>query len=410
MTEAQRKEITEAGVIHQFLDPLLEALGWPINDPARYKYELGTLAGRPDMTLFPEQGGTIFVEAKRFGAIKELEQARKTIAGIVTPGQLALPGMATDRTEEEQQAINYAFKNGATWAILTNFEKLRLFNARRDWLVLSFERPSAYLDELDLLWQLSYTSVCRGGLDALSNQRHREDVDTDYLNFINEWRQKLAQDLIARPDDNPWAFTPNGRVNLADLRAVVQRVLDRLVVIRFAEDHLIAPAGTLYSLYELHKTNPYTFTLSEFFKQFYRRFDQAHNSALFAPDLADQAVFSDQVLGGLIQKLYEARYRAMSADIMGNTYEQYLGKTLAQSDGNVVTVDNLETRKKQGSYYTPQVIVRYLVDNALGRYLYGTANGQPDGQPLPDGQSKTAADVRGLRVLDAACGAPRGAV
>jgi hypothetical protein len=69
---------------------------------------------------------------------------------------------------------------------------------------------------------------------------------------------------------------------------------------------------------------------------------------------------------------------------MGNTYEQYLGKTLVQVGGAVVTADNLETRKKQGSYYTPQVIVRYLVDNALGRHLYGTADGKPDGAPLPD--------------------------
>ena len=53
--------------------------------------------------------------------------------------------------------------------------------------------------------------------------------------------------------------------------------------------------------------------------------------------LADQAVVSDAVLGELTAKLYEARYRALSADIMGNTYEQYLGKTLVQVGGAVVT-------------------------------------------------------------------------
>ena len=89
---------------------------------------------------------------------------------------------------------------------------------------------------------------------------------------------------------------------------------------------------------------------------------------------------------------------------MGNTYEQYLGKTLAQQGATVVTVDNLETRKKQGSYYTPQVIVRYLVDNSLGRFLYGTENGRPDGKPLPGERRKTAAEIRTLRLLDMACG------
>jgi hypothetical protein len=131
---------------------------------------------------------------------------------------MTLPGMATDRTAEEQQAINYAFKNGATWAILTNFEKLRLFNARRDWLVLSFERPDAFLEEFELLWQLSYESVLEGRLDILSSQRHRKDVDTDYLNFINEWRERLAEDIVSRPSENGWVFDW-GRVNLKDLRS-----------------------------------------------------------------------------------------------------------------------------------------------------------------------------------------------
>lgn len=402
--EGERKTLSEASVVHQFLDPLFAALGWPVADPTRYKYELNTLAGRPDMTLIPESGGLIFVEAKRFGIIEMLAQARKTLAGTITPGQLALPGMATDRTPQEQQAINYAFQNGGTWAILTNFERLRLFNARRDWLVLSFEEPDAFLDNFDLFWLLSYENVVSGRLDDLSNQRHREDVDANYLDFINTWRQRLAQNVLERPLQNPWAFDEQGQVKLAELRAVVQRVLDRLVVVRFAEDHLVIPAGTLYSFYEMRQRNPYTFSLSQFFQELYRRFDEYHNSALFAPHPADQASFADDVLSSLIHKLYEARYRSMTPDIMGNTYEQYLGKTLVLGHQRIETADNLETRKKQGSYYTPQVIVRYLVDNSLGRYLYGTANGQPDGEPLPDETRKTSAGIKELRLIDPACG------
>lgn len=238
LSESDRATLSEANVVHQFVEPLLTALGWPVKDPQRFKYELNTYAGRPDMTLIPDSGGVIFVEAKRFGIIERLAQARKTLSGVVTPGQLALPGMAVDRTPQEQQAINYAFQNGGTWAILTNFEKLRLFNARRDWLVLSFEEPRAYLDDFDLFWLLSYENVLNGRLDDLSEQRHREDVDATYLDFINQWRQRLAQDVLERPFQNPWAFDENGAVRLAELRAVVQRVLDRLVVVRFAEDQI----------------------------------------------------------------------------------------------------------------------------------------------------------------------------
>jgi hypothetical protein len=407
LDDETRADLTESSVITQFIEPLLRALGWPIEDPERYAKELHTQAGRPDLTLFPEAGGTIFVEAKRFGVIKELKEARQTVAGIVTPGQLTLPGMAADRTPQEQQAINYAFENNATWAILTNFEKLRLFNARRDWLVLSFEKPMAYLDQFDYLWQLSYESILTGELDRLSNQRHREDVDADYLSFINEYRELLARDAITHPGANRWAFVERtDRVDLPVLRDVVQRFLDRLVVVRFAEDHFVLKPGTLRDLIEANRNSDYGFSLNTVMRQFFRRFDDLHDSALFAldPILDEQAEFSEDLVAGLVDKLYEARYRAMTPDIMGNTYEQYLGTTLVQIDGQVETRANLETRKKQGSYYTPQVIVRYLVDNSLGRYLYGTANGKPDGDPVEGEHPKSPADIQDLRVLDPACG------
>ena len=405
LSAEDRKTMSEASVVRQFVDRLLEeVLGWPIKDPQRYKYEMHTQAGRPDLTLFPEKGGVIFVEAKRFGIIKQLEEARYTVSGVITPGQMALPGMATDRTAEEQQAINYAFANGGTWAILTNFEKLRLFNAKRDWLVLSFEEPTAYLREFDQLWQLSYQNVLNGSLDALSNQRYARDIDSTYLDFINEWRLKLAQDIAKRKSVNRWAVNTDGSLKLTELRAVVQRFLDRLVIARFAEDWLVIPAGTVRDFHELRQRNPYSFTLDKQLDQFFRQFDERHNSALFAYGLVDKANFSDGVLLPLLDKLYEVRYRAMPADILGNTYEQYLGKALALQNGSVTTRDNLETRKKQGSYYTPQVIVQYIVDNSLGRYLYGTANGKPDGEPLPDETRKTSTDIRELRVLDSACG------
>ena len=85
------------------------------------------------------------------------------------------------------------------------------------------------------------------------------------------------------------------------------------------------------------------------------------------------------MLTPLIEKLYEARFRAMPADIIGNTYEEYLSKTIVLEDGVITIRDNLETRKAQGSYYTPQYIVEFIVDHTLGRYLYGTQNGKPNG-------------------------------
>ena len=385
-----------------FIDRLFrDALGWPTNDITRYEREKSMPnRKRVDRILNLDNGDKIFIEAKRFGIIDELSDE-----WTVRPGQMALPGMATDRTQEEQQAINYAFENDWTWAILSNFERFRLFNARRDWLVFSFEVPRAYEQDFELLWQLSWDNMHQGSLEALNNQRWTKDVDTDYLAFINEQREQLAIDITRRRHQNPWAYADDGMLRLDLLRKVVQRFLDRLVIVRFAEDHYVIPSRTLQRFYELRRENSYyTHELRHYLHDFFRRFDQEHNSALFAPSEVDEAQFSDEALLPLIKKLYEARFRAMPADIIGNTYEQYLGKTLVDDDGAVAIRDNLETRKKQGSYYTPQYIVRYIVDHSLGRYLYGTRNGRPNGIRLRGETRKTSADIRGLRILDSACG------
>ncbi|MDQ7034534.1 MAG: hypothetical protein Q9P01_06780 [Anaerolineae bacterium] len=204
------KALSESSVVQLYVEPLLEhVLGWPIRDSDRYLKEVHTAVGRPDLRLTAENDEVIYVEAKRFGVIEKLEkiEAPRYIAEIqrlesirnmrmtdaIGPQQMALPSMAIDRTKEEQQAINYAFKNGGQWAILTNFERLRLFNARRDWLVLSFESPAAFLQDFDLLWEISYERILAGSLDYLSNQRYRENIDPNYLRLINTWRMELAQ-------------------------------------------------------------------------------------------------------------------------------------------------------------------------------------------------------------------------
>ena len=40
LDDSFRKSTTEAGVVHQFITPQLDALGWPVHDPMRFKYEL----------------------------------------------------------------------------------------------------------------------------------------------------------------------------------------------------------------------------------------------------------------------------------------------------------------------------------------------------------------------------------
>lgn len=406
---------SEANVRANFIDPLFALLSWPTSDPALYNREAFVRgAGFADIALKIDpraENPLIFVEAKRLGAIEPLERVQDKRNREVARLRLQLPGMSVDRTREEQQAINYAYQKGMHWAILTNFERFRLFNARRDTLVLNFDSPQELLERFDELWQLAFTEVQQGSLEGLKAHRERLDIDEEYLRLINVWRARLGEDILAHRENLLLLEDRStGQTDVYKLRDAVQRILDRLVVIRYAEDRLVIKADQLRSIVEIRERTDYGLPLLDQIRYFFQEFNVRHNGALFAEHLCDRLTVSEDVLHAIIINLYDARFRAMSADIMGNTYEQYLGQTLAIRDGGVQTVDNLETRKAQGSYYTPEYIVQYIVDQTLGRYLYGTDNGRANGRLLPHRQPKRLEEIDGsngtppLTILDPACG------
>ena len=415
---SQPETQSEANVRANFIDPLFEALGWPVHNPTFYnREEFVRGAGLADIALKVDPNADtplIFVEAKRFGAIESLDRVQNRRNRSVAQRRLQLPGMSVDRTREEQQAINYAYQKGMRWAVLTNFEHFRLFNARRDTLVLSFDSPQELLDRFEELWQLAFSEVQQGSLEALRGHRERLDIDEEYLRLINEWRLRLGQDIVSHRENHILLEDhETGEIDVYKLRDVVQRILDRLVVIRYAEDRLVIRADQLRTILEIRERTDYGLPLLDQIRHFFQAFNVRHNGALFVDHLCDRMTVSEDVLHAIILSLYDARFRAMSADIMGNTYEQYLGQTLIIKQGKVQAVDNLETRKAQGSYYTPEYIVRYIVDQTLGRYLYATENGRPEGTQMPDQfehSRKRLEDIDGsngqplLTILDPACG------
>lgn len=249
---------------------------------------------------------------------------------------------------------------------------------------------------------MSFSGTQASDNNSSSEPAHQE-INNDILDFLNEWRERLALDILENHEENQWVFDGEF-LNLPVLRAVVQQFLDRLVLVRFAEDHQVLPADTLREMYEICQHNEYTFSMGEFLNRLFLRFDEKHNSALFASGVVDEAVFSDVVLLPLIEKLYEVDFRVMPVDVLSNSYEQYLGKTLTLYEGEIRTGDNLETRKKQDIHYTPQVIVQHIVDQSLGRYLYGTVNGRADDDPIEGETRKSSRDIHDLKVLDSACG------
>ena len=135
LPDAHRSEMSEQDVRDYFITPLLEALGWGTIDPRERSAEkhlprCGISDYELCLPLGPNESDpyvpVLCVEAKRFDTL--------------SPLQPDLFGYAT-RSDADKQVIEYAdqfnVKRGEKigWAILTNFEVLRVWDTRRNVLV-----------------------------------------------------------------------------------------------------------------------------------------------------------------------------------------------------------------------------------------------------------------------------------
>ena len=143
--------ISEANVRADFIDPLFEVLGWKVHDPDEYDRENYVRnVGFADVALKIADEPVIFVEAKRFGGIPPISERK-----------------AADWTLEERQVILYAASSNCKWAVLTNFEKFRVFNALTGLTILDFESIYDYTDRFGELLYLTRDSVESGRIERL---------------------------------------------------------------------------------------------------------------------------------------------------------------------------------------------------------------------------------------------------
>ncbi|MDO9537040.1 MAG: N-6 DNA methylase, partial [Thermoplasmata archaeon] len=370
------KEISEADVRASFIDRLFDILGWNIHDVDEYNREKYVRdVGFADITLQIDNEPVIFVEAKRFGSIPFVDREK------------------TDWIEEERQVLNYAASPSRKikWAVLTNFEKFRLFNALNGMLILSFESIYDYKDRLQDLLYISKEMVSSGRINELTEREERPDIDERFLVNLKSWRLSLAKSIFEKNKENIVLQDEDGNIEIEKLKNAVQRILDRLITVRYAEDKLIldSPDQLKHIRDSWYATRSYS-CLVKNLMNFFEGFDRIHDSKIFERGhICEQVEIDDEVLGKIIEEMYNINFRKFDFDVLGNTYETYLGHTIhIDNEGNVSLKPAQASRKEQGIYYTPPYVVDYIVKNTVGKVLEG----------------KSPEEVKKIRVLDPACG------
>lgn len=364
------KKYNEEETKKDFILPLFEALGWNVANKQEVSAEEVQSGGRVDYGFYINDRAKFYLEAK---------------------------SLSSDLNREEfaNQAIRYSWNKGMTWAVLTDFENLKVFNAQDISKHLSDKlffdiHYSDYISRFDQLYWLTKEAFESDLIDKKAEKVGKKllkvSVTAALYKDLNDCRAILTNDLTQ------W----NNKVDPELIEEGVQKILDRLIFLRVAEDRGLEPP-TLRPLVrdwenrsDKNKVPLYKSMVSKF-----REFDSIYNSNLFSEhpfeNWDDYSGATQKVIDILFGKegYYDYDFKAMPADVLGTVYENYLGYKLLKSKKKTTVSRDDKKRKDQGIYYTPDFIVDYIVKNAL--------------KPVLD-KCQSISDVKKIRVLDPACG------
>ena len=373
------KHYSEAQARIDFITPFFKALGWDVENEAGLPHHQREVivergesetTGRPDYSFRAGGQTKFFVEAKA-------------------------PSEPLDTARHILQAKGYAWNTRQVFfVILTDFEEFRFYDAsslpderRPDEGLLLKLKYSDYLANPEKLWEFSKERVTAGSLDALLPKIRRaphlrKQVDEVFLDEMTGWREELAKDIHKR----------NPGLTAKQLNEVVQRLLDRIVFIRIAEDRHVIEKRQLADAVENWETHGGKFPIFDWLNDLFHKINEDFNGEIFKPHLSEDIQIDSEILARIIKGLYPPkspyRFDVIGAELLGSIYERYLGNTIRLTPKQVKVDKKPEVRKAGGVYYTPKYIVDYIVKNTVGNVIEG----------------KTPRQIEKLRILDPACG------
>jgi hypothetical protein len=369
-----------------FINPLMKSLGWDIDNSAGYAEQYREVV-HEDRIKVAGQTKAPDYSFRIGGTRKFFLEAKKPAVDI------------KNNWEPAYQLRRYAWSAKLAVSLLTDFEEFAIYDTRIQPKQLEgahtarreFLRYTEYEQRWDFLYgTFSKDAVLRGDFDRYGESKKGRGAlpfDDVFLGEIEEWRKALAISLARR----------NKSLDEASLNFAVQRIIDRILFLRIAEDRGTETAGQLQGLLKGEGAYPRLVSLFE-------SADERYNSGLFhflkekdrneTPDtLTPSLDVDDKTLKAIINGLYYPKspyeFSVVEAEILGSVYERFLGKVITLTGGHTARiVEKPEVRKAGGVYYTPKYIVDYIIQNTVGKLLDG----------------KSPKDAAKIKVLDPACG------
>ncbi len=387
---------SEAPARVSFIDKLWMALGWDVHhEHQKNPYAQEVKVEDPQKIAGSQRHADYaFHTAPNFRDARFFCEAKKPHVQLKTDADSAF------------QTIRYGWSAGTPLAVLTDFEQLHVLDCRAkpniDTALARSHLYFHYKEWLDpekfaqLYYLFSREAFRDGGFDAYVSKLPRpkkvgkqpgllrtgtQPVDAAFLTDLEGYRETLAK-LLKAAD-----HTLDGDA----LTELVQRILDRLVFLRFLEDKLIETENQVHHFSRAAGSHSWAKFLAAS-----RKLDARYNGIVFKHhpilDTPGRLRVDDANFADLCEELSHTKspydFNAIPIHILGSIYERFLGKVIVTTEQRARVEEKPEVRKAGGVYYTPEYIVRYICEQTVGRLIEG----------------KSPAQIAKMRFADIACG------
>src|SRR5690606_7196103 len=357
-----------------------------------------------DYTLNPKPDFNITTEFKNQKGAGKADGAILKEAKAI--GVIELKGTNTKDLESiRKQAFDYkANQKGCVYVITSNFEKLRFYiNDATEFLEFNLFQLAP--EEFALMYLCLQKDNILNQLPLTIKEASLVEEDKITKQFYNDYsvfKRELFRDLVKRNAKRLKAeVVTSSAVEMSqeanELKALEknvklslfkksQKLIDRFLFIFFAEDKDLLPQNSTIQILDKWKAD-INFVderpLYGWFKQYFHFLDQdrkgttsraeiyAYNGGLFKPDtILDTLEIDDELLYKHTYKLAKYDFSSqVDVNILGHIFENSLNEiesVNAEIEGGEFDKQKSK-RKKDGVFYTPKYITKYIVENTVGK-------------------------------------------
>lgn len=312
---------------------------------------------------------------------KSTTDATKSDGAVLKNGEVSavveLKDTATgDLAKVEKQAFGYKHQHkNCVYIITANFEKLRFYISDATEHI-EFNLFTLTEKEFTLLYTCLHATQLLNDVPMQMKQAsitEEENVTKKLYADYSKFKRGLFNSIT----------NLNPQYNKLDLFKKTQKLLDRMLFVLFAEDRLLVPPNSVREILkqweQLKELDNYVPLYSRFKKYFgylntgyegkqYEIF--AYNGGLFAPDeILDNIIIDDDLLFNGSKTLSDYDFESeVDVNILGHIFEHSLSEIEeVQAELEGTTIEKQKTkRKKDGVFYTPRYITKYIVEITVG--------------------------------------------